>query len=321
MNAVTKHQEQTGQVAAPVAGEDAWLTMIERAARDPLVDVSKMERMFEMRERVMKSSAEQAFNASFVAVRATVGPVVKNKSNDQTRSKYADLFAIADLLDPVMTENGFGATFGTADCPLEGHYRITGTLLHAQGHSKEYHADVPVDGAGLKGNSNKTATHAFGSTMTYGRRYLKLAMFDLSITDNDGNRHRNEPARAYVSPPSQRGGTLAAPEEPGQVEQPREPSFHEERSNVPGGFRSLKTIEVDEEQRTDHTQDPEWSVLSTSLRGNCETKADVHAWWDAKKKDLKQRKPHFAKAFHMNEVIPFAASFEETVWEDAEAGR
>jgi hypothetical protein len=120
---------------------------------------------------------------------------------------------------------------------------------------------------------------------------------------------------AQVSPPTQRG-QLAAPEEPGQVETPREPSFHEERSNVPGGFRSLKTIEVDEEQRTDHTQDPEWHVLNTNLQGNCESRDDVLAWWDTRKKDLKQRKPHFAKAFHQNAIIPFAASFVETVWED-----
>jgi len=120
---------------------------------------------------------------------------------------------------------------------------------------------------------------------------------------------------AQVSPPTQRG-QLVAPEEPGQVETPREPSFHEERSNVPGGFRSLKTIEVDEEQRTDHTQDPEWHVLNTNLQGNCESRDDVLAWWDARKKDLKQRKPHFARAFHQNAVIPFAASFVETVWED-----
>lgn len=122
---------------------------------------------------------------------------------------------------------------------------------------------------------------------------------------------------AQVSPPSQRGGQLAAPEEPGQVETPREPtSFHDQPSNVPGGFKSLKTIEVDEEQRTDHTLDPEWSVLSTSLRGNCETKADVHIWWDAKKKDLKQRKPHFAKAFHSLAVLPFADELAEQVWQD-----
>lgn len=312
MTALTKHKEPATQVAA--AGEDAWLSMIERAARDPSVDVSKMERMFEMRERMMKTSAEQAFNASFVAVRAAVGPVIKNRSNDQTRSKYADLFAIADVLDPIMTENGFAATFGTADCPLENHYRITGTLLHAQGHSKEYHVDVPVDGAGIKGQTNKTATHAFGSTMTYGRRYLKVAMFDISITDNDGNRYRQS---APVSPPR---GQLAAPEEPGQVETPREPSFHDQPSNVPGGFKSLKTIEVDEEQRTDHTADPEWTTLSAQLGGNCECRADVLAWWDAHKKELKQRKPHFAKAFHAQVVIPFAASFAQTVeWTD-EAG-
>jgi hypothetical protein len=320
MNAVTKHKEQAVQVATPVAGEDAWLSMIERAARDPSVDVSKMERMFEMRERVMKTSAEQAFNASFVAVRAAVGPVIKNRSNDQTRSKYADLFAIADILDPVMTEHGFAATFGTADCPLENHYRITGTLLHAQGHSKEYHVDVPVDGAGIKGQTNKTATHAFGSTMTYGRRYLKIAMFDISITDNDGNRHRPQPAPAY-SPTGR--GYPAAPQSAGLREQSAEPpSFHNEVSNVPGGFKSLKHIEVDEEQITDHTRDPEWATLSAHLTGNCESRADVLAWWEARKKELKQRKPHFAKAFYQGEVIPFAASFAQTVeWEDDAGAR
>ncbi len=97
-------------------------------------------------------------------------------------------------------------------------------------------------------------------------------------------------------------------------------AFHDQPSNVPGGFKSLKTIEVDEEQRTDHTADPEWTTLSAQLGGNCECRADVLAWWDAHKKELKQRKPHFARAFHAQVVIPFAASFAETVeWED-EAG-
>ena len=130
-----------------------------------------------------------------------------------------------------------------------------------------------------------------------------------------------EPVRGQVSPPAVRG-QLAAPEEPGQVEQPRGPtSFHDEVSNVPGGFRSLKTIEVDEEQRFDHTADPEWAILSADLTGNCESRADVLAWWEARKKTLKQRKPHFAKAFYQGEVIPFAASFAQVVeWEEEDAG-
>lgn len=99
-------------------------------------------------------------------------------------------------------------------------------------------------------------------------------------------------------------------------------SFHDQPSNVPGGFKSLKTIEVDEEQRTDHTLDPEWASLSTELSGNCECRADVLAWWDSHKKELKQRKPHFAKAFHQNVVIPFAASFAQTVeWDDESGAR
>lgn len=97
-------------------------------------------------------------------------------------------------------------------------------------------------------------------------------------------------------------------------------SFHDQPSNVPGGFKSLKTIEVDEEQRTDHTKDPEWTTLSTELTGNCECRADVLAWWEARKKDLKQRKPHFAKAFYQGEVIPFAASFAQTVVYEDEPG-
>lgn len=130
-----------------------------------------------------------------------------------------------------------------------------------------------------------------------------------------------EPVRGQVSPPAVRG-QLAAPDEPGQVEQHREPtSFHDEVSNVPGGFRSLKTIEVDEEQRFDHTADPEWAILSADLTGNCESRADVLAWWEARKKTLKQRKPHFAKAFYQGEVIPFAASFAQVVeWEEEDAG-
>lgn len=296
MTALTKHKETAGQVAAPVAGEDAWLSMIERAARDPSVDVSKMERMFEMRERVMKTSAEQAFNASFVAVRAAVGPVIKNKSNDQTRSKYADLFAIADVLDPIMTENGFAATFGTADCPLEHHYRITGTLLHAQGHSKEYHVDVPVDGAGIKGQTNKTATHAFGSTMTYGRRYLKVAMFDISITDNDGNRRR-EPAPAYSSAGR---GYSSAPQNAGLREQSAEPTH----SDLDG-------------EEVDQSQQPEWPILESEMEAYS-TREDMKAWWTtAENKALKQKKPHMMRAFYRG---PFAVRWEElgetVVYED-----
>lgn len=127
----------------------------------------------------------------------------------------------------------------------------------------------------------------------------------------------SEEVQDFEPPQRQAAPAIEAPRE----EAPAPVTFHDTTSNVPGGFKSLKTIEVDEEQRTDHTADPEWSTLSAQLGGNCECRADVLAWWDARKKDLKARKPHFARAFHAQVIIPFAASFAQTVeWEEEDAG-
>ena len=69
--------------------------------------------------------------------------------------------------------------------------RITCELSHNAGHSKHFHADIPIDAAGMAGKVNKTPTHAFGSTMSYGRRYLTLMIFDIATEDDDGNRAGN----------------------------------------------------------------------------------------------------------------------------------
>ena len=133
-----------------------------------------------------------------------------------------------------------------------------------------------------------------------------------------GGLYAVEEVQDFEPPTRQPAPAIEAPRE----EAPAPVAFHDQPSNVPGGFKSLKTIEVDEEQRTDHTADPEWAILSADLTGNCESRADVLAWWEARKKTLKQRKPHFAKAFYQGEVIPFAASFAQTVeWEDDAGAR
>ena len=187
MTALTKHQEKAGQVAAPVADTNTFLTFIAEAARDPAVDVSKMERLFEMRERMLAREAHLQFNAALKKAKAEMPAVLKNKYNEQTKSHYANLESVSDAMDPIITQNGFSLTFGTAPTSLEGHYLVTCTLAHEDGHEKNYEAPIPIDSAGIKGTANKTLTHAFGSTMSYGRRYLKMMIFDVKTTDDDGN--------------------------------------------------------------------------------------------------------------------------------------
>lgn len=160
------------------------LNVIERAARDPNVDVDKMERLFVLQERVLARQAEVEFNDAMAKAQAEIRPVAKNKYNEQTRSHYSNLEAVANAIDPIIHRHGFSLSYGTDVCPLEGHYRITCRVARG-GHSELRFADVPADTVGIKGSQNKTATHGFGSTASYGRRYLKLMIFDVATTDDD----------------------------------------------------------------------------------------------------------------------------------------
>jgi hypothetical protein len=168
----------------PLAG--GILNVIARAAADPKTDVDKLERLLAMQERVLEREAEQAFNAALRSAQDEIQPIVRNKTNDSTKSKYANLEAVSDAIDPVLRRHGFSQSFGTADCPMAGHYRVTCRLSHTAGHHRDYQADVPADTMGMKGTQNKTATHGFGSALSYGRRYLKLLIADVATTDDDG---------------------------------------------------------------------------------------------------------------------------------------
>lgn len=168
------------------------LSVIARAASDPAVDVDKLERLLAMQERILAQDAEQIFNEAMKAAQEEIRPVVANKKNPQTKSDYANLEALSDAIDPITRSHGFTPSFGSDASPLPDHYRVTCRLAHTGGHARDYHADVPIDMTGIKGERNKTMTHGWGSAMTYGRRYLKLLIFDVAVTtkatrDDDGN--------------------------------------------------------------------------------------------------------------------------------------
>lgn len=178
MNAVATRQDQ------PVVNV---LDLIARAASDPNTDVAKLEKLLEMRERIEQKDAEKAFNDAMRDCQKAIRPVLKNRENTETRSKYADLEQVSNAIDPTVNAHGFTLSYGTADSPLENHYRVTCRVSHEAGFSRDYQADVPIDNTGPKGAQNKTRTHGFGSALSYGRRYLKLMIFDVRTTDDDGN--------------------------------------------------------------------------------------------------------------------------------------
>ncbi len=163
----------------------AMVSVIERALANPNVDVEKLERMLVMQEKILDRQAQVSFARDMREVQSKMPAIVKNSNNEQTNSEYATLEAVCEGANPIITENGFSLSFGTADSPKEGHYRVTGEVTHIEGHSRSYFADVPIDATGIMGKVNKTNTHAFGSTMSYGRRYLTLMIFNIAVKDDD----------------------------------------------------------------------------------------------------------------------------------------
>lgn len=180
-------EQNTAVAAAEDNGADPWSGLIERVLSNPDLPLDRVQQVLDMREKVQAEEARKAFYDAMAAAKTEIGPVTRDRHNAQTKSEYARLEAIARAIDPIIARHGFSMSFGTDASPVEEHYRIICELGHRQGHTKAYHADIPSDQAGIAGKVNKTKIHAFGSSMTYGRRYLKLLVWDIATEDDDGN--------------------------------------------------------------------------------------------------------------------------------------
>lgn len=214
-NAVAK-AKPTGTSIATVevqAPPTNLLAVIARAASLPNIDVSKMKELLAMQREIEGSQDAAAFNRALLAARQAMPLIVRDRENPHTRSKYPALENVSQNIDKICASHGFASSFGTADSPLPQHYRIVCDLSHSygtpdypRGSTRRYHIDLESDTAGAKGTSNKTAVQGVGSTMSYGRRYLKVMIWDLTIVgeDNDGARKARAASNTAAETPSQK---------------------------------------------------------------------------------------------------------------------
>lgn len=176
-------------VPAPAQQETATiLSVIQRAATNPDVDMDKMERLLAMHERVVRTNAETEFNEAMTRAQSEMGRISADANNPQTRSRYASYGQLDRHLRPIYTKHGFSLTFGTAETPLADHVRVT-CIVAKGGFSRNYHIDMPSDGKGAKGGDVMTKTHATGAASAYGMRYLLKMIFNVAVgeEDTDGN--------------------------------------------------------------------------------------------------------------------------------------
>jgi ERF superfamily protein len=173
----------------PPDGPAALLQTILGAARDQSVSVEKLERLFELHQKMVKDAARTAYYAALSRVQAKLPRITKEGHavvekdgrviRDTPFARYED---IDKQIRPILADEGFAVSFNTR--PGGGLTLFVCELSHCEGHSEERSLPLPVDQSG-----GKNAIQAMGSSVSYAKRYL-LGMHLNIITvgeDDDGN--------------------------------------------------------------------------------------------------------------------------------------
>lgn len=166
----------------------------------------------EMLETVAKLYREErddarriAFNTAMSQVQNEMQRVTPNAQNPQTRSDYATYDRLDAAVRPIYSKHGFSLSFNTKKSDIPDTIDMTCLVSHDGGWSQEYYIPIPADGKGARGNDVMTKTHAAGSAVSYGMRYLLKMIFNIPIGfDDDGNaagkRKRQEPPTKMEPP-------------------------------------------------------------------------------------------------------------------------
>ncbi|MBR2515015.1 MAG: ERF family protein [Halomonas sp.] len=179
----TKDAAITAVRASPVessstAESTAIIQVIERAALNPDVDIDKLERLLEMQERVMDRQAMMAYSTAMAAMQTELPSIEeRGKTNNGC---YATLEDIVDTVRPIMQKHGFAVSFRIQT--QERGIQVTGVLMHKDGHREETSMLLPADMSG-----NKNAVQAFGSSTSYGKRYVLSALLNITTRGQDDN--------------------------------------------------------------------------------------------------------------------------------------
>lgn len=197
MKVATSSPDALVTMPPPASSESgALLQMIERAARDPAVDIDKMERLFTMRERMVAQQAKAAYLAALADLQAEMPTIEKlgkigmnEKGADGQKTgrqvamaKYAKWEDVVDGITPWLFKHGFSLSFRIAQ-PMPDRMTTTAVLGHRAGHSEETSISLPMDTSGGKGNM-----HGWGSSSSYGKRYTGFALLNIVARgeDDDG---------------------------------------------------------------------------------------------------------------------------------------
>lgn len=150
------------------------------------VDVTLLERLVALKERVEERDARKAYFDALARFQKECPPiphdktakVVSKRSGARFQYTYASLPQITKTIAPHMESCGLSYTW---DTEYDGKvFTVICTVRHLDGHSERASFPVPIDGG-----ERMSAAQANGAALTYGRRQTLIAVLGLTTADTD----------------------------------------------------------------------------------------------------------------------------------------
>ncbi len=145
--------------------------------------VETLERLFDLREKVLKEQAKAAFLEALSSFQKDC-PVIKktkkvmNKDGVSVRYQFAPLDSIVEQIKKPLAESNLSYRWETKQ--ENGNVRAICIVTHVLGHSESSDFDVPVDTEGYM-----TQPQKFASALTFAKRYSLCNALGISTGDED----------------------------------------------------------------------------------------------------------------------------------------
>lgn len=174
----------------PVTNPNEVLSVILKMASDPALDISKLQALLDMQQKMEIRAAEIEFSRGLARLSAKMPQVPKNGrvslgiDKDSGKDKGSYPFTRWEDMDkvirPLMAEEGFVLSFDSVPDERGVMITVTGTLLHRDGHHRCASMLLQLDSGPGRNN-----LQAMGSTLSYGKRYTAEMLLNIVREGDD----------------------------------------------------------------------------------------------------------------------------------------
>ena len=185
VTAVVEEKKEVAPIEQAATPQSEMVVFLERAVKDPSIDVSKLKALIEIQVDIEDRRKEAEFQTAMVAVSNAIPQVGKNgrvELKDKEKKpigsySFARWPDMDRVLRPLMAEHGLRLSFTTQQREGGGGIVIA-TATHNNGKSTSAEVPLPLDAGPGRNN-----LQAMGSTISYGKRYGAEMLFNIVRVD------------------------------------------------------------------------------------------------------------------------------------------